>query len=98
MAELTSFGLTLLFDRSVDRCSGPSRRCLSVFARDAHEAKVLDGRDIQSRAEPEATAGRADRDLPMMVGLSQSSDYRSASGRVTCSGTHDAPEREVVPL
>jgi hypothetical protein len=30
--------------------------------------------DIQSKAEPEATAGRADRDLPMIVGLSQSSD------------------------
>jgi hypothetical protein len=54
--------------------------------------------DIQSRAEPEATAGRADRDLPMMVGLSQSSDYRSAIGRVTCSATHDAPEREDIPL
>jgi hypothetical protein len=31
-------------------------------------------KDIQSKAEPEATAGRADRDLPMIVGLSQSSD------------------------
>jgi hypothetical protein len=44
MAELTSFGLTLLLDRSVDRCSGPSCRYLSVFARDAHEAEVSDGR------------------------------------------------------
>jgi len=31
-------------------------------------------KDLQSKAEPEATAGRADRDLPMIVGLSQSSD------------------------
>jgi hypothetical protein len=54
--------------------------------------------DIQSRAEPEATAGRADRDLPMMVGLSQSSDYKSAIDRVTCSVRLDAPEREDIPL
>jgi hypothetical protein len=33
--------------------------------------------DLQSKAEPEATAGRADRDLPMIVGLSQSSDCMS---------------------
>ena len=39
-------------------------------------------KDLQSKAEPEATAGRADRDLPMMVGLSQSSDCMSV--RVQC--------------
>lgn len=98
MAELTSFGLTLLFDRSVDRCSGPSCRYLSVRVVDTIDVVVVMKRHIQSRAEPEATAGRADRDLPMMVGLSQSSDYRSAIGRVSCSVRHDAPEREDIPL
>lgn len=65
---LTPFCLTLLLDRSVDARASPSCRCYV-----SSQYTLVQPDDLLLRAEPEATAGRL-RALPMIVGLSQSSD------------------------